>query len=77
MPFAVEQIRTMREGAQAHRMRCKDERYSVGKFQNTPGVAYIGERTAGYTITGASGAALSGGVGGPGARRLDCAHGRP
>jgi hypothetical protein len=36
MPFAVEQIRRMRGGAQAHLMRCEDEGYSIVKFQNTP-----------------------------------------
>jgi hypothetical protein len=39
MPLAVEQIRRMRGGAQAHLMRCRDgERYEyyVVKFQNNP-----------------------------------------
>jgi hypothetical protein len=36
MPLAVEQIRRMRGGAQAHLMRCSDEQYYVVKFQNNP-----------------------------------------
>ena len=36
MPLAVEQIRRMRGGAQAHLMRCADEEYYVVKFQNNP-----------------------------------------
>jgi hypothetical protein len=33
---ALEQIRRMRGGAQAHLMRCSDENYYVVKFQNNP-----------------------------------------
>jgi hypothetical protein len=33
---AIEQIRRMRGGAQAHLMRCSDENYYVVKFQNNP-----------------------------------------
>ncbi len=33
---AIEQIRRMRGGAQAHLMRCSDEKYYVVKFQNNP-----------------------------------------
>ena len=33
---AIEQIRRMRGGAQAHLMRCSDESYYVVKFQNNP-----------------------------------------
>jgi hypothetical protein len=36
MPLAIEQIRRMRGGAQAHLMRCADEEYYVVKFQNNP-----------------------------------------
>src|SRR5580700_3893578 len=39
MPLAVEQIRRMRGGAQAHLMRCvreEDHEYYVVKFQNNP-----------------------------------------
>jgi HipA-like kinase len=36
MPLAIEQIRRMRGGAQAHLMRCADQRYYVVKFQNNP-----------------------------------------
>ena len=36
MPLAVEQIRRMRGGAQAHLMRCADDNYYVVKFQNNP-----------------------------------------
>lgn len=36
MPLAVEQIRRMRGGAQAHLMRCADEGYYVVKFRNNP-----------------------------------------
>jgi hypothetical protein len=36
MPLAVEQVRRMRGGAQAHLMRCADEEYYVVKFQNNP-----------------------------------------
>jgi hypothetical protein len=36
MPLAVEQIRRMRGGAQAHLMRCEDQCYYVVKFQNNP-----------------------------------------
>src|ERR1700689_2058383 len=36
MPAALEQIRRMRGGAQAHLMRCADEEYYVVKFQNNP-----------------------------------------
>ena len=32
---AIEQIRRMRGGAQAHLMRCSDESYYVVKFQIT------------------------------------------
>jgi hypothetical protein len=36
MPLAVEEIRRMRGGAQAHLMRCADNNYYVVKFQNNP-----------------------------------------
>lgn len=36
MPQAVEHIRRMRGGAQAHLMRCSDSFYYVVKFQNNP-----------------------------------------
>lgn len=36
MLLAVEQIRRMRGGAQAHLMRCSDGHYYVVKFQNNP-----------------------------------------
>lgn len=36
MERAVEQVRRMRGGAQAHLMRCGDEGYYVVKFQNNP-----------------------------------------
>jgi hypothetical protein len=36
MPLAVEQIRRMRGGAQAHLMRCDDGGYYVVKFRNNP-----------------------------------------
>ena len=36
MPLAVQQIRRMRGGAQAHLMRCDDAGYYVVKFQNNP-----------------------------------------
>lgn len=36
MPLAIEQIRRMRGGAQAHLMRCADENYYVVKFRNNP-----------------------------------------
>ena len=36
MPVAVEHIRRMRGGAQAHLMRCSDGGYYVVKFQNNP-----------------------------------------
>jgi hypothetical protein len=36
MALAVEQIRRMRGGAQAHLMRCSDGGYYVVKFQNNP-----------------------------------------
>jgi hypothetical protein len=36
MALAVEQVRRMRGGAQAHLMRCDDEGYYVVKFQNNP-----------------------------------------
>lgn len=36
MPVAVEHIRRMRGGAQAHLMRCADGGYYVVKFQNNP-----------------------------------------
>ncbi|MGH9366581.1 MAG: HipA family kinase, partial [Thermoanaerobaculia bacterium] len=36
MPRAVEHIRRMRGGAQAHLMRCDDAFYYVVKFQNNP-----------------------------------------
>jgi hypothetical protein len=41
MPLAVEQIRRMRGGAQAHLMRCEDGGYYVVKFQNNPQGARI------------------------------------
>jgi hypothetical protein len=36
MPLAVEEIRRMRGGAQAHLMRCSDDNYYVVKFRNNP-----------------------------------------
>jgi hypothetical protein len=36
MPEAVEHIRRMRGGAQAHLLRCDDQRYYIVKFQNNP-----------------------------------------
>jgi hypothetical protein len=36
MLLAVEHIRRMRGGAQAHLMRCDDGSYYVVKFQNNP-----------------------------------------
>ena len=36
MPEAIEHIRRMRGGAQAHLMRCDDSRYYIVKFQNNP-----------------------------------------
>ena len=36
MPLALQQIRRMRGGAQAHLMRCEDGAYYVVKFQNNP-----------------------------------------
>ncbi len=39
MPRALEQIRRMRGGAQAHLMRCEGEEYYVVKFQNNPQAA--------------------------------------
>jgi len=41
MPTAVEQIRRMRGGAQAHMMRCDDGAYYVVKFHNNPQGARI------------------------------------
>jgi len=41
MPLAVEQIRRMRGGAQAHLMRCADDGYYVVKFRNNPQGARI------------------------------------
>ena len=41
MPLAVQQIRRMRGGAQAHLMRCDDGGYYVVKFQNNPQGARI------------------------------------
>jgi HipA-like protein len=36
MKLAVEHVRRMRGGAQAHLMRCDDEAYYIVKFQNNP-----------------------------------------
>jgi len=36
MKLALEQVRRMRGGAQAHLMRCDDEAYYIVKFQNNP-----------------------------------------
>lgn len=36
MPLALQQIRRMRGGAQAHLMRCADEGFYIVKFQNNP-----------------------------------------
>ncbi|HEY2646380.1 MAG TPA: HipA family kinase [Candidatus Acidoferrales bacterium] len=36
MKLAVEHVRRMRGGAQAHLMRCNDEAYYIVKFQNNP-----------------------------------------
>src|SRR5450755_1333351 len=36
MPEAIEHIRRMRGGAQAHLLRCDDGRYYIVKFQNNP-----------------------------------------
>src|SRR3984957_10970502 len=41
MPLALEQIRRMRGGAQAHLMRCDDDAFYVVKFQNNPQGARI------------------------------------
>jgi hypothetical protein len=41
MPLAVQQVRRMRGGAQAHLMRCEDGSYYVVKFQNNPQGARI------------------------------------
>src|SRR5271155_3474988 len=41
MPLAIEQIRRMRGGAQAHLMRCDDDAYYVVKFSNNPQGARI------------------------------------
>jgi hypothetical protein len=41
MPLAVQQLRRMRGGAQAHLMRCEDGDYYVVKFQNNPRGARI------------------------------------
>lgn len=42
MPRAMEQVRRMRGGAQAHLMRCDDGFYYVVKFHNNPQAAYGG-----------------------------------
>ena len=36
MRLAVEHVRRMRGGAQAHLMRCDDDGYYIVKFQNNP-----------------------------------------
>lgn len=36
MKLALEHVRRMRGGAQAHLMRCEDEAYYIVKFQNNP-----------------------------------------
>jgi hypothetical protein len=36
MPLAVEEVRRMRGGAQAHLMRCADDSFYVVKFRNNP-----------------------------------------
>ena len=36
MPLAIEHIRRMRGGAQAHLLRCGDDGYYIVKFQNNP-----------------------------------------
>jgi hypothetical protein len=36
MKLAIEHVRRMRGGAQAHLMRCEDEAYYIVKFQNNP-----------------------------------------
>jgi hypothetical protein len=36
MRLAVEHVRRMRGGAQAHLMRCDDNAYYIVKFQNNP-----------------------------------------
>jgi len=36
MRLAVEHVRRMRGGAQAHLMRCDDDAYYIVKFQNNP-----------------------------------------
>jgi hypothetical protein len=41
MPLALQQVRRMRGGAQAHLMRCDDGGYYVVKFQNNPQGARI------------------------------------
>jgi hypothetical protein len=38
MKLAVEHVRRMRGGAQAHLMRCDDEAYYVVKFQDNPSI---------------------------------------
>jgi hypothetical protein len=53
MPLAVEQIRRMRGGAQAHLMRCADEAYYVVKFQNNPqGMRILANELLGTRLAG-------------------------
>jgi len=53
MSLAVEQIRRMRGGAQAHLMRCADEAYYVVKFQNNPqGTRILANELLGTRLAG-------------------------
>lgn len=61
MPLAVEQIRRMRGGAQAHLMRCADEAYYVVKFQNNPqGIRILANELLGTRLAGRLGLPVPG-----------------
>jgi HipA-like kinase len=51
MRVALEEVRRMRGGAQAHLMRCEDDGYYVVKFQNNPqGVRILGNELLGTRL---------------------------
>ncbi|MGB9403796.1 MAG: HipA family kinase [Candidatus Acidiferrales bacterium] len=51
--MAVEQVRRMRGGAQAHLMRCADDSYYVVKFRNNPqGVRILANELLGTRLAG-------------------------
>jgi hypothetical protein len=61
MPLAVEQIRRMRGGAQAHWVRCANEAYYVVKFRHNPqGTPILANELLGTRLAGRIGLPVPG-----------------